>query len=92
MTPPAAVNRCTATELEPDHAGVFETLLMNAIAPDTVDMSQLPSRSSAPDSKDRHNPKSPIWGVIGKDPRTANLTDSVALLVCMTDWLVRQSL
>ena len=87
-----AVNRCPGAGFEPDHAGAFETLLMNAIAPETVDLSQLASLDAAPDGYDRHDPKSAIWGVMGKDPRTADLTESNALLDRMTDWLTRQSL
>lgn len=87
-----AVNRCPDAGIDPDHAGAFETLLMHAIAPETVDLSQLATRDDAPDNVDRHDPKSPIWGVIGKDPRTADLTESAALLDRMTLWLARQSL
>lgn len=87
-----AVNRCTEAGIEPDHAGAFETLLMHSIAPETVDLSRLPTVDEAPDSCDRHDPKSAIWGVIGKDPRTADLADGAALLDRMTDWLTRQAI
>jgi creatinine amidohydrolase len=87
-----AVNRCSEAGIDADHAGAFETLLMNALAPETVELSRLPALDDAPDSFDRHDPKSAIWGVIGKDPRTVNLTESTALLDRMTDWLTRQSL
>jgi creatinine amidohydrolase len=83
-----AVNRCSVeTGLAPDHAGAFETLLMHALAPDTVDMSMVPSLQQAADVPDRLDSKSPIWGVIGKDPRTVSLDGSHALLEIMTDWL-----
>ena len=86
-----AVNRCPEADIEPDHAGRFETLLLNAIAPDTVDLSRLPSLDNAPDRFDRNDPQSPIWGVIGQDPRTADLTESGVLLDRMVHWLARQS-
>jgi creatinine amidohydrolase len=83
-----AVNRCCVdTGLAPDHAGAFETLLMHALAPDSVDMSMLPSLKKAADAPDRLDPKSPIWGVIGKDPRTVKLDESDVLLQIMTEWL-----
>ncbi|SLN62421.1 Creatinine amidohydrolase [Aquimixticola soesokkakensis] len=86
-----AVNRCAAAGMDPDHAGAFETVLMHAIAPETVDLSCLPALVEAPDTYDRHDPESPIWGVIGKDPRTVDLAQGSALLERMTDWLSRQS-
>jgi creatinine amidohydrolase len=82
-----AVNRASGTQIEPDHAGEFETLLMNSLSPKTVKMDRLPTLESEPDDLDRHNPKSPIWGVIGQDPRSADLEESRVLLGAVTDWL-----
>ena len=85
-----AVNRASEIGMEPDHAGAFETLLMNAIAPDTVDMAQLPTLEDVPDRFDRHDPNSAIWGVIGKDPRTGDLTTCNALFERVSIWLAGQ--
>lgn len=87
-----AVNRCSATNLEPDHAGAFETNLIHGIAPETVDMSQLPNLDAAPDVIDRHDKESPIWGVIGTDPRTTDFSEANSLVETLTAWLVRQPL
>tara|TARA_R110002111_G_scaffold104592_2_gene162553 strand:- start:248 stop:934 length:687 start_codon:yes stop_codon:yes gene_type:complete len=87
-----AVNRCVAANIEPDHAGAFETNLMHAIAPETVDMSQLPSLDKTLDPIDRHDKKSPIWGVIGTDPRTTDFSEADSLVETLTAWLVRHQL
>lgn len=87
-----AVNRCSEEGMAPDHAGAFETMLMRAIAAETVDLSQLPTLAEAPDAPDRGDPESPIWGVFGQDPRLADIGASEGLLLRMADWLARQSL
>lgn len=87
-----AVNRCEEAKIEPDHAGAFETLLINALEPETVDLTLLPSIKEAPDIFDRHDPQSPIWGVFGRDPRDVDLSQSKTLLEHMTSWLARQAL
>jgi len=86
-----AVNRCAVAGFTPDHAGAFETMLMHAAAPETVDLSRLATLEDAPNIDDRHDPKSPIWGVIGADPRTADLGESGGLWDRMGDWLAHQS-
>lgn len=86
-----AINRCPDAKIDPDHAGAFETMVMSALAPATVDLQQLAGLDSAPDIYDRHDPQSPIWGVIGKDPRTTDMTDCMALLDCLTHWLAQHS-
>lgn len=82
-----AVNRCPTVGIAPDHAGVFETTLMAAIARDQVDLSRLASRRDAPDTANRHDPAHPIWGVIGADPRAADLKLGPALFKRLADWL-----
>lgn len=84
-----AVNRCSKAGIKPDHAGIFETTLMDALAPETVDMSQLPTIEDAPDILDRHDPKNPIWGVIGDDPRYADFKNGGALVNRLTHWLAQ---
>jgi len=85
LTFATAVNRCPDAGLPPDHAGEFETLLMMAVARDQVD---LPRLSKAADTADRHDPENPIWGVIGADPRAADVADAQPLFDRMVRWLV----
>ncbi len=84
------MNRCPDAGFAPDHAGVFETTLLAAISPDTVDLSQLSSKDVAPDTDDRHDPKNPIWGVIGADPRDADLSEASALFDRLATWLAAE--
>ena len=94
---PLAVNRSGAF-LAPDHAGLFETSLLHALAPDLVQLDQLASLTDVPlDRPDeaggfdhRHTPGHPLWGVMGPDPRTADLTQSAELLDQVVDWVCRQ--
>jgi len=71
-----AVNRMDVANFPPDHAGVFETTLLYALHPYLVQLDRLPSVTDAPLADDdvwedgRHDPKHPIWGVVGPDPRT----------------------
>ncbi|KMK69018.1 creatininase family protein [Puniceibacterium sp. IMCC21224] len=87
-----AVNRCPGADMAPDHAGAFETLLMHALAAELVDLSRLPRLDQAPDAFDRHDPQSPVWGVIGTDPRTVDLSEGERLMDRLTDWLTLQAL
>jgi len=70
-----AVNRMDVAGFAPDHAGVFETTLLYALHPDLVQLGRLPSLADAPLKDDdvweegRHDPRHPIWGVVGPDPR-----------------------
>lgn len=86
-----SMNRCPEAGMPPDHAGVFETTLLSALHPEMVDMTQLASLENAPDTADRHDPNSPIWGVIGADPRLVDLNTAAALKARMTDWLATKA-
>lgn len=86
-----AALRCPSLGMKPDHAGTFETVLMAAIAPETVALDRLQPLASAPDTPDRHDPKSPIWGVMGADPRLADLSEGPALFGRLVDWLVAEA-
>jgi creatinine amidohydrolase len=85
-----AVNRCPSSGMPPDHAGAFETLLTQAIAPDRVELGLLPGTLQAPDTFDRHDPAGPIWGIIGADPRTADLAEAPHLFARLVAWLTSQ--
>ena len=94
---PLAVNRSDAA-LAPDHAGTFETSLLHALAPDLVQLHQLPSLTDLPVDppgqhggwNHRHTPGHPLWGIMGPDPRTTDLHQSQRLLDQVVDWVCRQ--
>jgi creatinine amidohydrolase len=94
---PLAVNRSDAP-LPADHAGTFETSLLHALAPDLVQLHQLPSLTELPIDppgqhggwNHRHNPGHPLRGIMGPDPRAADLRQSQQLLDQIVDWVCRQ--
>jgi creatinine amidohydrolase len=61
-----AVNRADVPDLPPDHAGLFETTLLDGLTEGLID---LPRLGAAPDTVDRFDPSSPLWGIVGTDPR-----------------------
>jgi creatinine amidohydrolase len=89
------VNRCPVTAIRPDHAGVFETSLLYALHPDSVDIARLPDLEAHP-SRDpddntvglhRHDPTHPLWGVFGPDPRSFDPSAAAAVLEALVGWL-----
>jgi creatinine amidohydrolase len=60
------MNRFDVPGIPPDHAGQFKTTSLSGLAPDLVDRGML---SDAADTRDRMDPRSPLWGIIGADPR-----------------------
>ena len=86
--------RQPAIPLAPDHAGIFETTLLAALWPELVQLNRLPSLNNAPLAEDdvweegRHDPKHPIWGVVGPDPRNFNVAQAKPLLDATVAWLV----
>lgn len=62
-----AVNRTDAPGFPPDHAGLFETTLLEGL---TEGLTDLASLGTAPDEIDRFVPASPLYGIVGTDPRT----------------------
>ncbi|WP_333815603.1 creatininase family protein [Tabrizicola sp.] len=61
-----SVNQAPVPGLSPDHAGLFETTLLDGVAPGLSDIGRL---SSDPDTMHRFDPYSPLWGIVGADPR-----------------------
>ncbi len=61
-----AVNRTDARGFPPDHAGLFETTLLDGL---TEGLIALPRLGTAPDEIDRFDGASPLWGIVGADPR-----------------------
>jgi creatinine amidohydrolase len=76
-----AVNRAEVPSFPPDHAGLFETSLMVGLASELVDLTRL---STQLDTSDRFDPRSPLWGIVGADPRSEPPISPPALV----DWLV----
>lgn len=89
-----AVNRIEGLALGPDHAGLFETTLLGGLWPDRVQIDRLPSVETAPLAPDdiweagRHDPKHPLWGVIGADPRSYNAHQGPPIVAACTKWLM----
>jgi creatinine amidohydrolase len=92
-----AVNRADAS-VAPDHAGIFETSLLSAIAPDRVQLERLASLAAAPardpggdeQGAHRHDPTHPLHGVFGPDPRTFDPRAAGGLLDEVVAWTVAQ--
>jgi creatinine amidohydrolase len=81
-----AVNRGEIPGFPPDHAGLFETTLLQGLAPSLVDT---PLIGSGADDKDRFEKASVLWGVVGADPRLNPPLSPDALVEAMVVWLVR---
>jgi creatinine amidohydrolase len=91
-----AVNRIEGLDIAPDHAGVFETTLLYAMHPNLVQMDRLPLVAQAPLTSDdwsetRHDPKHPVFGVFGPDPRSFEPLRAATLLTAAVDWLAKQA-
>lgn len=87
-----SVDRCASTPIAPDHAGRFETTLLAGIDPGLVHLDRLP-RGAAPDpdedpyGESRFAPGHPLRGILGEDPRDADLAEGAALLERLGAWL-----
>jgi len=78
----------------PDHAARFETLLLQALHPELVDLSRLPDSDAHPApigedpfGVDRHRPDHPLHGVFGPDPRRIDPHEAAPLLAYLVDWV-----
>lgn len=80
-----SVNRAGIDGFHPDHAGLFETTLLDAVAPGLSDLGRL---GLGEDALDRFDPNSPLWGIVGADPRGSAPVPPEKLLQMMVDWLV----
>ena len=72
-----AVNRANVPNFPPDHAGLFETTLLDGLTDGLIDLAGLGTDA---DHADRFDPASPLWGIVGTDPRDIPPVDSAALV------------
>lgn len=79
-----AVNGAEVPGFPPDHAGLFETTLLDGVSPGLSDPRRL---SSAADDRDRFDPSSALWGIVGADPRQTPPLSGAALLSCLAGWV-----
>jgi creatinine amidohydrolase len=85
-----AANRIEGIAFAPDHAGIFETTLLGGLWPDRVEIDKLPAPAASPDKDDRHDPRHPLWGVFGPDPRQYDAGQGPALVSAAAAWLIRK--
>lgn len=86
---------CESSPIAPDHAGIFESLLLSALHPDLVSVDKLPSVKEHPSvdpegdlfGPHRHGVDHALWGVFGPDPRESNFEDSMRLLETYQRWV-----
>lgn len=86
---------CDVSPVTPDHAGVFESLLLAAIHPNLVHMNKLPTLTEKPgadsDEDDfgphRHHTDHALWGIFGPDPREIDLGQAPELFEVLVKWL-----
>lgn len=82
-----SVNRAAVADFPPDHAGLFETTLLAALEPGLTD---LPRLGMSPDAPDRFDPASPLWGIVGADPRSTPPLSGGALVKQIVRWMAGQ--
>jgi creatinine amidohydrolase len=93
-----AMNMGQGIPMKPDHAGLFETTLLSAFWPDTVDLRALPplvagedvDRGCSPYGAQRLDPAHPLWAIIGADPREFDPEQREPLKQAMVDWLCQR--
>lgn len=80
-----SVNRAGIPGFPPDHAGLFETTLLQGMAPELVDKSRL---GAGADDLDRFEAASVLWGIVGADPRLDPPLAPATLVDDVVNWLV----
>lgn len=92
-----SVADCDSSPVAPDHAGVFESLLLAATHPKLVNLGKLPNPSKHPSidpdgnpfGRHRHNKDHALWGVFGPDPRKLDVSEAPILLKALVNWLAQ---
>ena len=82
-----AVNGASVPDFPPDHAGPFETTLVDGVEPGLSDLGRLSTDS---DLAPRFHPGSPLWRIVGADPRQAAVMEPASLVQVITDWVERE--
>ncbi|MBO6727791.1 MAG: creatininase family protein [Rhizobiaceae bacterium] len=82
-----SVSRAEGLSLAPDHAGVFETTLLDGMRPSLVSLKALPAYDEEDETFAWNDPDSPVWGVYGPDPRLSDLSQSKELARRLASWL-----
>ena len=82
--------------LAPDHAGRFETTLLQAHLPDRVALDRLPPHHADeglddPWGPSRNDPGHPLWGVVGPDPRLVDPAQGPILLDACVSWVLARA-
>ena len=80
-----AVNRADVPSFPPDHAGLFETTLLDGL---TDGLIAVPSLGTGADQGDRFDPASPLWGIVGADPREIPPVERAALVSRVVEAIV----
>lgn len=89
-----SVNGNADAPLLPDHAGRFETTLLAAYQPQTVDVALLPATNPGEADEDpfgpqRHDPNHSLHGIFGADPRGSVPAEAPVLRRSMAIWLAK---
>ena len=79
-----SVNQADIPDFPPDHAGLFETTLLQGIEPRLVEIARL---DLGADDRGRFDPNSPLWGIVGADPRQTPALPADALSSTLAEWL-----
>jgi len=92
-----AVSSVEGLPLAPDHAAIFETTLLAELWPSRVRTDLLPPMADAPlpeseswNRATRHDPKHPLYGIFGPDPRGFDASSAPRMIDAAADWLVRK--
>jgi creatinine amidohydrolase len=79
-----SVNQADIANFPPDHAGLFETTLLQGIDASLVEIARL---GAGADDKDRFDAGTALWGIVGADPRQTPPLSAGELAARLTDWL-----
>ena len=90
------VNGNSDAPLPPDHAGRFETTLLAAYHPQTVDTALLPPANPNEAGEDpfgpqRHSSDHSLHGIFGADPRGYRPEEAAVLRKSMAEWLAARA-
>jgi creatinine amidohydrolase len=93
-----SISECPPPPFGLDHAGLFETSMLGAIAPELIRLDQIPSLDEASaraargtkGGAERGQKDHPLYGVGGEDPRLYDRAQAVKLLSDAVGWLTAE--